>query len=178
YARDVMQNTKKISTHAFAYRFFIEEALGFFLFVIITITFGFGMTYVKGLPFIALIPTVLFLLFLVQLVVIFLLAWVAYSNVQYAIVQNSLTLTKGLFSIQTETIPFQKIKNASFQQSLLQRFFSVGNIIIDQETEKFIWESVDTKTATIIMTAVSERSNVQPIAVASPPNTPVPPVAI
>ena len=122
---------------------------------------------------------------LLQFIFVYLISYLEYKNLKYLIEPNSISLQTGTFSIDTETIPFEKIKNSSYTQSLIQRIFSVGDIIIDQDDEKFIWDSIDSNTANLIMEAVSAKSNVQPITITmanpetqnplTPPTTPIKP---
>jgi uncharacterized membrane protein YdbT with pleckstrin-like domain len=90
-----------------------------------------------------------------------------YKNLKYMIEQNSITFQRGAFGVERETIPFEKVKNATFDQTFVQRLFSVGDITIDQDDEKYIWENVDSQTATLISNAVSAKGDVQPITVST-----------
>ncbi len=97
--------------------------------------------------------------------IVYLTAYLEYSNLKYLIEDNAILLKQGVFNVDTETIPYQKIRNASFTQNFIQRLYGVGNVIIDQDPETYIWESIDNKTAQTIIEAVSNKSNIQPIAV-------------
>lgn len=110
--------------------------------------------------------------FIILSLIVYLLAYLEYSNLKYLVEENSLLLKEGVFNVDQETIPFQKIRNASFKQNIIQRLYGVGDIIIDQDPETYIWEAIDNHSAQIIIEAVSEKSNIQPIAVA--PNQPNP----
>ncbi len=157
-----------VKSAAFTYRFFFREIVGA-LFAI-AVTGGVGMLlfflHIEGAVGYSLL--LLISVFALQIILIFLISSLEYSNLIYLLEQNSLSLKKGVFSVETETIPFQKIKNASFDQSFAQRLFGVGNILIDQDTEKFIWSSIDKESADVIMEAVADKSNIQPIAVSAP----------
>jgi uncharacterized membrane protein YdbT with pleckstrin-like domain len=88
-----------------------------------------------------------------------------YKNLKYSIGQNAISFQRGTFGVDRETIPFEKIKNSTFDQSFIQRLFSVGDITIDQDDEQYVWDSIDSVTATAISKAVSAKGDVQPITV-------------
>ncbi len=119
---------------------------------------------------ISLVLEVLF--FAVLIVITYLSAYLEYSNLKYLIEEDALFLKEGVLRVDTETIPFQKIRNASFLQNVMQRVFKVGDLVIDQDPESYTWEGIDTETARIILDAVAEKSNIQPISVSA--NEPIP----
>lgn len=162
-----MDNAKRVSFDSFRYRFFTREAVGLFVTVLAVLLAGITLTFLK-IPNAYFYTIMVFLgFFVIQILFILLPTYLEFTNLQYVIEQNSISLKKGVFSVETETIPFQKIKNSSFDQTFVQRLFSVGNIIIDQDDEKFIWESIDKQSASVIMEAVAAKSNIQPIAVSA-----------
>ncbi len=137
---------------------------------VICILIAVGASYVLtifnlqvNLLYIIAIPVIIFVAFGLF---ILLSAYLEYSNLKYLIETNSLFLKEGVFSVDTETIPFEKIRNASFKQGFLQRLYGVGDVVIDQDPESYTWQGIDQKTAQVIMQAVAEKSNIQPIAVA------------
>lgn len=166
-----MENKTGVAINALKYRIATKEFVGILVSLAIS-----GISYIP-LYFLKIQHSILYTVlifvgvFLTQFILIFLLSVLEYKNLKYKIEQNSISLQTGTFSIHTETIPFEKIKNSSFDQSLSQRFFSVGDIIIDQDDEKFIWDSIDSKTADLIMESVSTKSNVQPISITMANNT-------
>lgn len=85
------------------------------------------------------------------------------KNFGYVVHENSLGFRQGSFSVFKETIPFARITNASFNQSLIQRFFGVGDLDIDQEDSASGMPGIDRETANKILQVVSQKSNVQPI---------------
>ncbi len=162
-----MDNTKRVSFQAFKYRLFIKEFVGLFVTILVTILVGVIVYFLK-LSNAYVYPLLTFVgLFVLQTLFVIIPTSFEFMNLRYSIEQNSISLKKGVFSVETETIPFQKIKNSSFDQSFIQRLFSVGNIIIDQDDEKFTWEGIDKQTASTIMEAVAAKSNVQPIVVSA-----------
>lgn len=167
-----MGNFSHVGNSALAYRLLPRLIAALFIAVLLvfvlssTISFlhianSFGISLVIG-----------GLLFIISFAFVYISAKLEYSNLQYLIEENSLYLKQGFFSVDTETIPFQKIRNAQFTQSILQRLYGVGNIIIDQDPETYIWISIDQKTAQTILEAISQRSNIQPIAVENVPQAP------
>ena len=103
-------------------------------------------------------------LLLVQFIIFSLALLLEYFNLAYVIEDNSISFREGVFSVKTITIPYAKITNVSFSQSLFQRLFGVGNIFIDQEDSEYSWKGVDTETAHKIIEEISKKSNIQPIA--------------
>jgi len=123
--------------------------------------------YFKIAGFLAIALTVEFLLFIIIGLVTYISARLEYGNLQYLIEEDALFLKEGVLKVDTETIPFQKIRNASFLQSFTQRMFDVGDLVIDQDPESYTWGGIDLKTARIILDAVAEKSNIQPITVSA-----------
>lgn len=160
-----MQNKTGINSNALHYRIFTKGVVG----TLVIIAAGVLITIILNVLKLqnALTYSLLAIVgvFILQFLLVFSVSYLEYKNLKYVIEPNSISLQRGTFSIETETIPFEKIKNSSFDQTLVQRFFGVGDIIIDQDDEKFIWASIDMSTANQIMEAVSAKSNVQPITV-------------
>lgn len=160
-----MGNFSHVGKGSLSYRL-LPRILGaiFFTLIIAALVIS-TLIFLHQTMYLTLVSMVIAGVFVVILLFIYIIAYLEYSNLQYLIEQNSLYLKEGVLSVDTETIPFQKIRNASFTQTFLQRLYGVGNVIIDQDPETYTWESIDQKTAQTILEAVSERSNIQPIAV-------------
>lgn len=89
----------------------------------------------------------------------------AYKATGFKIEDNSLKLQQGLFSVRTDTIPFNKITNVSYNQSFLQRYFGVGQVDIDQEDSEITWKDIDRETANKVINAISTKAHIQSIEV-------------
>ncbi len=85
------------------------------------------------------------------------------KNYSYDLQDNALIIRKGLLSVSTISIPFARIINATYSQSIFQRIFAVGTIKIDQEDTSYSWNDIDMQSSDKIMNAVSHKSNIQPI---------------
>jgi len=173
-----MENTTPVGKEALKYRIAINEGIGVIITFAATALVAIAL-YVIKLNYAILIDVVVFLcIFLLQLIVLYLISLLEYKNLRYNIGQNAISFQRGTFGVERETIPFEKVKNSTFDQTFIQRFFSVGDITIDQDDEKYIWEDIDSHTATLISDAVSAKGDVQPItistataAVSTPPIT-------
>lgn len=162
-----MENATNINKKALQYRIAVNEGLG------ITITFAATALVTITLYLIkfknaALIDTATFIVILiVQFTILYLLSFLQYKNLKYTIGQNALSFQRGTFSIERETIPFEKVKSSSFDQTFIQRLFSVGDITIEQDGETYVWDDIDSVTANLIANAISAKGDVQPITVAA-----------
>ena len=74
--------------------------------------------------------TVLAAIWLVGLVYI-LLAFLSAKFHTVILDQNTITYNSGILSIRKIILPYSRITEASFNQSLLQRIFSVGTLNVD-----------------------------------------------
>lgn len=90
-----------------------------------------------------------------------------YLHLKYKIADQSVSFRSGMLSVNTATIPFAKITNASFFQSLLARLFSVGNINIDQEDSSYSFIGVDRQIGDEVLDVIAKKSNIQPMVSAS-----------
>ena len=126
----------------------------------------------KLLSFLTISLTLELIFFVISSLAIYVAARLEYGNLKYLIEEDALFLKEGVLRVDTETIPFQKIRNASFLQSLLQRMFKVGDLVIEQDPESYTWEGIDLKTARTILDAVAQKSNIQPISVSA--SNPIP----
>lgn len=90
-------------------------------------------------------------------------ALLEYLHLRYKIADHSASFRMGMFSVDTATVPYSKITNASYYQSFLARFFSVGDINIDQEDSSYSFKGVDRKIADEVLDVVAKKSNIQPI---------------
>ena len=161
-----MNNFTGVGKASFNYRIF-PRLMGVVVMTIVILVFSLailGFIKINNYVLISLGISLVFLL--IFGLITYLTAYLEYSNLKYMIEENSLLLKEGVFNVDTETIPFEKIRNASITQNIIQRVFGVGNVVIDQEPEKYVWSSIDNKSAQIIIEAVSEKSNIQPIQVA------------
>lgn len=158
-----MDNYSKVNQQAFTYRFvnkiFVSIIGSLFLSPILGVVIGSVSNSLSTITF-AFAFVIVFVLFL--LFEGFLISLEA-KNLGYKIEDNALLFRQGVFNISKITIPFARITNSSFDQSLFQRMFSVGNITIDQEDSSFVWKGIDGLTADSILKAVSTKSNIQPI---------------
>lgn len=161
-----MENTKQVGKQALNYRIAVNEGFGIVISVALTIIVALILSIIKfknGME----IDLLFFLsIFIIQFVFIYFTSLLQYKNLKYNIGQNAITFQKGAFSSEIETVPFEKIKSAIFDQTLIQKFFSVGDITIDQEDEKYTWDNIDSETASLISNSVSVKGDVQPITVA------------
>jgi len=148
-----MENFLKIGKTALYFRLF----KWFFVALLLSIFLAFFVVLAMGNIFVSIIA------FMLPLLVAFLLSFVEYGNLGYKIEANSIAFRKGIFSLRTLTIPFVRITNVSFHQSLFQRLLSVGNILIDQEDSESKWADFDKLTAKKIIKEISIKSNIQPI---------------
>lgn len=162
-----MENETGVSKQALHYRLIINEIIGIIITFALTAFVAIILYFIK-VKLAIYIDLLLFLcIFALQFITLYFLSLMQYKNLKYAIGQNSVSFTRGAFGIERETIPFEKIKNATFDQTVIQRLFSVGDITIDQDDEKYIWENIDSQTATLISNTVSAKGDVQPITVAT-----------
>jgi len=176
-----MENTTPVGKEALKYRIAINEGMGVIITLAATALVAIALYFIKLKDAVLIDLGVFFCVFLLQLIVLYLISLLEYKNLRYNIGQNAISFQRGSFGVERETIPFEKVKNSTFDQTFIQRFFSVGDITIDQDDEKYIWEDIDSHTATLISNAVSAKGDVQPItvstavaAVATPPS-PTPP---
>jgi membrane protein YdbS with pleckstrin-like domain len=162
-----MENSTPVSKNALQYRLTMNECMGVIIALAVTVLIAITFYFIK-LKHAVLYDVLAFLVILVlQFVILYFVSLMQYKNLRYTIGQNAISFQRGAFGIERETIPFEKIKNSTFDQTLLQRLFSVGDITIDQEEEKYIWEDIDSHTASLISDAVSAKGDVQPITVAA-----------
>lgn len=162
-----MENTTSVGEQALKYRIVINEILGVIITVALTAVVAILLYFIKLKDALIIDVSTFFVVFVLQLIALYLLSLLQYKNLKYSIGQNAVSFQRGAFGVERETIPFEKIKNSTFDQTFIQRLFSVGDITIDQEDEKYIWENIDTETATLISNAVSAKGDVQPITVST-----------
>lgn len=147
-----MEQYTHVQSNALVYR--LVKSL--FISIVIGLIVG-GFFALTGMKYAVLIFTII--TFLVQLIP----SYLEYQNLGYELESNSVNLRKGLLSMQNLTIPFARITNASFNQSFFQRFFSVGDLNIDQEDSSFKWQVVDSITANKISHEIASKSNIQQV---------------
>ncbi len=117
------------------------------------------------------------LIFLILAALTLVITIFQYGNWGYRTDEHALFLRRGLIALDTETIPFYKVVNTSFDQSAWQRLFGVGELQIDQDDASSTWSDIDKSTASAVMELVSTKGNIQPIAFSSgqfPPQPPLP----
>lgn len=103
------------------------------------------------------------IVFVIQIIWGTLTSLLEYKNLQYSLTSHSVNFHTGVFSLNTLSVPYSKITNANFNQSFFQRFFSVGDVTIDQEDSESTIKAIDQPTARKIMNEISSKSNIQPI---------------
>lgn len=158
-----MNTQESVGHQALKYRIVVKESAGIILTILLTFVSGIALTSYNFGNTALFIGIIFLIVFILQFLLIVIPAYLEYYNLRYTISQDSITLQRGVFTVEIKTIPFQKIVNAGFTQTVLQRLFMVGSVTLDQENERFLWESVDAKTAVIVLDLVAQKSNIQPI---------------
>jgi membrane protein YdbS with pleckstrin-like domain len=162
-----MDNASSVSKKALHYRVAIFESIGVIITLAFTAIVAVVLYFLKFKAAVLVDSLTFVILFVLQVITLYFMAFMQYKNLKYSIGQNAISFQRGSFGIERETIPFEKIKNSTFDQSFIQRLFSVGDITIEQESEKYTWENIDSQTATLISNTVSTKGDVQPITVAT-----------
>jgi membrane protein YdbS with pleckstrin-like domain len=158
-----MENASQVGINALRYRLFLYEIVGITISIILTLFLVIFLYFMKN-KYALFIDAAFFVgICVVQFVIIYYISLMQYKNLKYFIGENAITFQCGTFGVYREIIPLEKIRNSTFNQSFIQRLFSVGSIMIDQSDEKYIWESIDATTANLISNIISARSDVQPI---------------
>lgn len=152
-----MENCSKIESNAFIYRFTKAVINSIFISLILATVIGVISSAVSAFIYTVLITFIIQVVFKAGLIIL------ESQNLGYKVEKNSVSFREGIFSISSITVPFIKITNVSFQQSLFQRLFSVGDLLIDQEDSNYTWDAVDKKSADIVIKEISSKSNIQPI---------------
>jgi uncharacterized membrane protein YdbT with pleckstrin-like domain len=162
-----MENATAVGKNALQYRLIMNEVVGFTITIALTVLIGITLYLLKLKGAIFIDTATFIVVFILQFALLYFFSFMQYKNLKYTIGQNAVSFQRGTFTIERETIPFEKIKSSLFDQSFFQRLFSVGDITIEQEDEKYIWEDIDSMTANLISNAVSAKGDVQPITVAT-----------
>jgi uncharacterized membrane protein YdbT with pleckstrin-like domain len=162
-----MDNASRVTKQALHYRVAINEGIGLLITLAVTAVISILLYFLKFKAAVGIDILSFFIIFILQFISLYFISFMQYKNLKYTIGQNAISFQRGSFGIEIETIPFEKIKNSTFDQSFIQRFFSVGDITIEQDNEKYIWEDIDSQTATLISNTVSAKGDVQPITVAT-----------
>lgn len=171
-----MENASKAGIKSLQYRLFVNEGMGIMIFIAVTVIVSLVLFFLKNSGISFIVTFALLGLFVLQTIIIYFISLMQYKNLQYTIGQNAVSFQRGTFGVDKETIPFEKIKSSQYDQSFMQRLFSVGDISIEQDGETYTWENIDSKTASLITDSVSAKGDVQPIVV-SAPTTPTPPAS-
>lgn len=156
-------NYLKTGSQSLVYRMVKDGIIAFFITIVIGGSIGLWLEAVgitNGFAF------SLLAVFLLGLMYIIINNFLEYNSLGYNITPNSLQFREGILSVRTITIPFAKITNVSYNQSLSQRIFSVGDVHIDQEDSSYAWNDIDNTTANQVVKEISSKSNVQPISAA------------
>jgi membrane protein YdbS with pleckstrin-like domain len=152
-----MENSTPVSKNALQYRLTMNECMGVIIALAVTVLIAITFYFIK-LKHAVLYDVLAFLVILVlQFVILYFVSLMQYKNLRYTIGQNAISFQRGAFGIERETIPFEKIKNSTFDQTLLQRLFSVGDITIDQEEEKYMGRYRFTYCFTYFRCGISKR---------------------
>ena len=148
-----MEEFQKTNQAAFNYRLIKNLLAGLVLSLFVSLFAVMAQTNVL----------IIIVCFLLPLIAGYIFASVEYQNLGYKIEANSIGFRQGIFSLKTLTFPFIKITNASFNQSFIQRLFSVGDIVVDQEDAENKLKGIDKETADKIIQEIASKSNIQPI---------------
>lgn len=147
--------------HAFVYTLLLAIPIFFIVLIITGANFGLTINWLFKVSLIVLI---------LQLIYAFLGAYLEYHNLGYIITDQGIKSREGILSINHSTIPFSKVTNADFSQSFIQRLFGVGDLLVgiqDENREKDEpaegLYSIDSENGHKILTAISNKSNIQPI---------------
>lgn len=151
-----MQEFTKVSSKAVLYRLVKEGSVVLVFSIILGVIVGVFLADYFGLVILVIVSMLMG--------IVFLRAYLEYLNWGYQLETNSLNFRKGMLAIKRVNIPYARITNATFHQSLFQRLFSVGDLVVDQEDSEFVWDGVDNISADKVLSEVSKKSNVQPIA--------------
>lgn len=87
-------------------------------------------------------------------------SFLEYSHLKYKLAEQSVNFRSGMLSVHTATIPYSKITNAAYDQGLLARLFSTGDINIDQEDSSFQYKGIGSKIADEILDSIAKKNNI------------------
>ncbi len=155
-----MDTYNKAEPRAFVYRFVKRLISAFIVSLILAIFLG-GAFALAGAPNISVY--IFGITLLIQLMWAGLVIFLESKVLGYRLETNAILWREGVFSVAKITIPYAKTTNATFTQSLLQRLFSVGDVIIDQEDSESVLDGVDSVSAHKILEEISKKSNIQPV---------------
>lgn len=91
--------------------------------------------------------------------------WVAARFISLDIGENDLLFRKGVLNVKTNLVPYKKITDARFTQSIFERMFSVGTLEIDtagSETVSIYIPSVPSIDLERIISTVREKRGDEP----------------
>src|ERR1700722_6718860 len=71
-----------------------------------------------------------FLLFAFFFLISFLIAWLTYVNYKFALSENSLKITRGIFNKEDIAIPYRQIQDVDIDRDLAFRMMGLSHIII------------------------------------------------
>lgn len=156
-----METYLKVSSNAFSYRFVKGVIKALFISLIALSSIGLIIASITNNNF--MIIYVFIVSLILQLSWIGVIVFLESQNLGYKLEQHAFLYREGAFSVVKLTIPFVRITNAQFNQTLFQRFFSVGDIAIDQEDGGAWLRGIDSESANKILKEISIKSNIQPI---------------
>lgn len=157
-----MDDYKKVDVSSLYYRLIKSLIIALIFAVIISFLPTVGMIGANAwswLGFFLMIGIIATPVFLIGLIA----SLLEYAHLKYKIAEQSVNFRDGALSVHTTSIPFSKITTASYDQGLLARLFSVGDINIDQEDSEFSFKGVGSKIANEVLDIVAKKSNILPV---------------
>lgn len=127
------------------------------------LNFVFGVWWAIGAKSWIVFLVIYGLLFLVALLYGVIKSLLEYSHLKYKLADQSLSFRSGLLSVSTTTVPYSHITNVAYDQGILARLFSVGDINIDQEDSDFSFKGIGSSIADKILDVIAKKSNIRPI---------------
>ena len=137
----------------------VGQAKTLFFAVLISIILFFIREYISSI----FLPLLIIVWALATLQTIFL--WVAARFISLDIGENDLLFRKGILNVKSNLVPYKKITDAKYTQSIFERIFSVGTLEIDtagSETVAIHIPSVPSKDLERIISTVREKRGDEP----------------
>src|SRR5258708_2699313 len=114
-----------------------------------------------------------FVLFLLIGIVTFFVAWLTYTNYRFALREDSLKITRGIFNKEEISIPYRQIQNVTIDRDLTFQMFGVSKVIIStagegdtaegKEGSEGILPAIDKAFAETLQNELLKRANVQEV---------------